>query len=152
MHWLVERTCNRLLCYCYHLSIYYIYLKRELFFIYSAWEQFRDLIPENERECFITAYHKRLNSENLETQVSFFLWYFCFIVCWTHSSRKLIAHRHTMDMCVGVVHEQVYELFLMEPDSVLNFELFKCLLFPQNWSGLIMFCLHAHLILIPKVI
>lgn len=34
----------------------------------DAWEQFRDLIPENERECFITAYHKRLNSDNLETQ------------------------------------------------------------------------------------
>ncbi|KAL8155775.1 hypothetical protein AgCh_000978 [Apium graveolens] len=34
----------------------------------DAWEEFRDLIPENERECFITAYHKRLNSENLETQ------------------------------------------------------------------------------------
>ncbi|KAK1352578.1 hypothetical protein POM88_053275 [Heracleum sosnowskyi] len=39
-------------------------------YIYTIkpWEQFRDLIPENERDCFITAYHKRLNSENLETQ------------------------------------------------------------------------------------
>ncbi|XP_024979546.1 proline iminopeptidase isoform X2 [Cynara cardunculus var. scolymus] len=34
----------------------------------DAWEPFRDLIPENERECFVKAYHKRLNSDNLETQ------------------------------------------------------------------------------------
>ena len=38
-----------------------------------AWEQFRDLIPENERGCFVDAYHKRLNSDDLETQV-WFLW------------------------------------------------------------------------------
>ncbi|EOX97279.1 Proline iminopeptidase isoform 2 [Theobroma cacao] len=34
----------------------------------DAWEPFRDLIPENERESFVTAYHKRLNSNDLETQ------------------------------------------------------------------------------------
>ncbi|XP_060216670.1 proline iminopeptidase isoform X2 [Lycium barbarum] len=34
----------------------------------DAWEPFRDLIPEEERKCFIEAYHKRLNSNNLETQ------------------------------------------------------------------------------------
>ncbi|WOH14966.1 hypothetical protein DCAR_0934496 [Daucus carota subsp. sativus] len=34
----------------------------------DAWEPFRDFIPENERECFITAYQKRLESDNLETQ------------------------------------------------------------------------------------
>ncbi|GMQ01286.1 hypothetical protein CsSME_00047975 [Camellia sinensis var. sinensis] len=35
----------------------------------DAWESFRDLIPENERESFIDAYWKRLNSVDLETQV-----------------------------------------------------------------------------------
>ncbi|XP_009621959.1 proline iminopeptidase isoform X2 [Nicotiana tomentosiformis] len=34
----------------------------------DAWEPFRDLIPENERKCFVEAYHKRLNSDDLETQ------------------------------------------------------------------------------------
>ncbi|GMQ01285.1 hypothetical protein CsSME_00047975 [Camellia sinensis var. sinensis] len=34
----------------------------------DAWESFRDLIPENERESFIDAYWKRLNSVDLETQ------------------------------------------------------------------------------------
>nr|KJB47818.1 hypothetical protein B456_008G043200 [Gossypium raimondii] len=34
----------------------------------DAWEPFRDLIPEKERESFITAYHRRLNSEDLEIQ------------------------------------------------------------------------------------
>jgi len=37
---------------------------------YAAWEPFRDLIPENERGCFVEAYHKRLNSDDKETQVS----------------------------------------------------------------------------------
>ncbi|GMQ01281.1 hypothetical protein CsSME_00047975 [Camellia sinensis var. sinensis] len=36
--------------------------------IFLAWESFRDLIPENERESFIDAYWKRLNSVDLETQ------------------------------------------------------------------------------------
>ncbi|KAJ0522180.1 putative prolyl aminopeptidase [Helianthus annuus] len=34
----------------------------------DAWEPFRDLIPENERDCFVKAYHKRLNSDDLNTQ------------------------------------------------------------------------------------
>ncbi|XP_077215375.1 proline iminopeptidase-like isoform X2 [Tasmannia lanceolata] len=34
----------------------------------DAWEPFRDLIPENERGNFISAYSKRLNSKDLETQ------------------------------------------------------------------------------------
>ncbi|XP_009764687.1 proline iminopeptidase [Nicotiana sylvestris] len=34
----------------------------------DAWEPFRDMIPENERKCFVEAYHKRLNSDDLETQ------------------------------------------------------------------------------------
>ncbi|XP_042978868.1 proline iminopeptidase-like isoform X1 [Carya illinoinensis] len=34
----------------------------------DAWEPFRDLIPENERESFIDAYNKRLNSNDMETQ------------------------------------------------------------------------------------
>ncbi|KAK9163610.1 hypothetical protein Syun_004512 [Stephania yunnanensis] len=34
----------------------------------DAWEPFRDLIPENERSSFISAYNKRLNSNDLETQ------------------------------------------------------------------------------------
>lgn len=38
---------------------------------YAAWEPFRDLIPENERKCFLEAYHKRLNSDDMETQVRF---------------------------------------------------------------------------------
>lgn len=37
----------------------------------AAWEPFRDLIPENERKCFLEAYHKRLNSDDMETQVRF---------------------------------------------------------------------------------
>jgi len=36
----------------------------------SAWEPFRDLIPESERGCFVDAYKKRLNSNDIETQVS----------------------------------------------------------------------------------
>lgn len=35
-----------------------------------AWEPFRDLIPESERRCLVNAYHKRLNSNDKETQVS----------------------------------------------------------------------------------
>ncbi|KAL7199586.1 hypothetical protein ACSBR2_021806 [Camellia fascicularis] len=35
---------------------------------YTAWESFRDLIPENEKESFIDAYWKRLSSVDLETQ------------------------------------------------------------------------------------
>ncbi|KAK1402057.1 Proline iminopeptidase [Heracleum sosnowskyi] len=34
----------------------------------DAWEPFRDFIPESERESFVTAYHKRLHSNDLETQ------------------------------------------------------------------------------------
>ncbi|KAI3445843.1 hypothetical protein Pfo_002508 [Paulownia fortunei] len=34
----------------------------------DAWEPFRDLIPESERGCFVDAYHKRLNSNDKETQ------------------------------------------------------------------------------------
>ncbi|XP_061370078.1 proline iminopeptidase-like [Gastrolobium bilobum] len=34
----------------------------------DAWEPFRDLIPENERGCFIDAYKKRLNSDDIKTQ------------------------------------------------------------------------------------
>uniref|UniRef100_A0A9I9DHI4 Proline iminopeptidase n=1 Tax=Cucumis melo TaxID=3656 RepID=A0A9I9DHI4_CUCME len=36
----------------------------------DAWESFRDLIPESERGCFVDAYSKRLNSKDMETQVS----------------------------------------------------------------------------------
>ncbi|XP_021717189.1 proline iminopeptidase-like isoform X2 [Chenopodium quinoa] len=36
----------------------------------DAWEQFRDLIPESERGCFVDAYHKRLNSDDKETQLA----------------------------------------------------------------------------------
>ncbi|KAF3792168.1 Proline iminopeptidase [Nymphaea thermarum] len=34
----------------------------------DAWEPFRDFIPENERDSFIKAYSKRLNSEDIEIQ------------------------------------------------------------------------------------
>ncbi|KAK7246666.1 hypothetical protein RIF29_41536 [Crotalaria pallida] len=34
----------------------------------DVWEPFRDLIPENERGCFVDAYKKRLNSDDIETQ------------------------------------------------------------------------------------
>lgn len=34
----------------------------------DAWEPFRDLIPESERGCLVDAYHKRLNSNDKETQ------------------------------------------------------------------------------------
>ncbi|KAL2537140.1 Proline iminopeptidase [Forsythia ovata] len=34
----------------------------------DVWEPFRDLIPESERGCFVMAYHKRLNSDDKETQ------------------------------------------------------------------------------------
>nr|KYP48476.1 Proline iminopeptidase [Cajanus cajan] len=34
----------------------------------DAWEPFRDLIPESERGCFIDAYKKRLNSDDINTQ------------------------------------------------------------------------------------
>lgn len=37
--------------------------------IFVAWEPFRDFIPESERGCFVDAYHKRLNSNDKETQV-----------------------------------------------------------------------------------
>lgn len=43
---------------------------------HAAWESFRDFIPENERGCFIDAYSKRLNSDDLETQVSYYLFFF----------------------------------------------------------------------------
>uniref|UniRef100_A0A803MC62 Proline iminopeptidase n=1 Tax=Chenopodium quinoa TaxID=63459 RepID=A0A803MC62_CHEQI len=36
----------------------------------DAWEQFRDLVPESERGCFVDAYHKRLNSDDKETQLA----------------------------------------------------------------------------------
>lgn len=41
-----------------------------IFLLMPAWEPFRDLIPENERGSFVHAYHKRLNSDDIETQVS----------------------------------------------------------------------------------
>ncbi|KAG4945473.1 hypothetical protein JHK87_041480 [Glycine soja] len=34
----------------------------------DAWEPFRDLIPESERGCFVDAYNKRLNSDDIKTQ------------------------------------------------------------------------------------
>ncbi|CAN6544565.1 unnamed protein product [Malus baccata var. baccata] len=34
----------------------------------NTWEPFRDLIPENERDCFVGAYKKRLNSDDQEIQ------------------------------------------------------------------------------------
>lgn len=40
------------------------------FCVSKAWEEFRDLIPENERGSLVDAYHKRLNSDDMETQVS----------------------------------------------------------------------------------
>lgn len=36
----------------------------------DAWEPFRDFIPENERGCFIDAYHKRLNSSDINTKIT----------------------------------------------------------------------------------
>ncbi|KAK3193207.1 hypothetical protein Dsin_024517 [Dipteronia sinensis] len=44
------------------------YLKTCISLVISSWEPFRDLIPENERSCFIDAYGKRLNSDVMETQ------------------------------------------------------------------------------------
>lgn len=38
-------------------------------FKHTAWEQFRDLIPESERGSFVEAYRKRLNSDDKEIQV-----------------------------------------------------------------------------------
>ncbi|KAG6489453.1 hypothetical protein ZIOFF_050722 [Zingiber officinale] len=35
----------------------------------DAWEPFRDFIPEEERDNFILAYNKRLNSDDLDVQV-----------------------------------------------------------------------------------
>ncbi|WOK91489.1 proline iminopeptidase [Canna indica] len=34
----------------------------------DVWEPFRDFIPENERDNFILAYHKRLNSDDIDVQ------------------------------------------------------------------------------------
>ncbi|KAK1402379.1 hypothetical protein POM88_001984 [Heracleum sosnowskyi] len=73
----------------------YIYTIKQLDWFYEggaaaiypdAWEQFRDLIPENERDCFITAYHNRLNSENLETQV----------ICEIADVEKVLQNEETM--------------------------------------------------------
>ncbi|KAK8934019.1 Proline iminopeptidase [Platanthera zijinensis] len=36
----------------------------------DAWEPFQDFIPENERDCFIDAYHKRLNSSDIDTKIT----------------------------------------------------------------------------------
>jgi hypothetical protein len=38
-------------------------------FIRAAWEPFRDFIPEDERNCFIAAYSKRLTSSDADVQV-----------------------------------------------------------------------------------
>ncbi|XP_039121782.1 proline iminopeptidase isoform X1 [Dioscorea cayenensis subsp. rotundata] len=35
----------------------------------DAWEPFRDFIPENERGSLIKAYHKRLNSDDMQTKL-----------------------------------------------------------------------------------
>lgn len=35
----------------------------------DAWEPFRDFIPENERSSLINAYHKRLNSDDMDVKV-----------------------------------------------------------------------------------
>jgi proline iminopeptidase len=37
-------------------------------FIRAAWEPFRDFIPEDERNCFIAAYSKRLTSSDADVQ------------------------------------------------------------------------------------
>lgn len=56
------------------LCSYFLYCKLLIVVSrYAAWEPFRDLIPENERTCFIEAYHKRLNSDDMETQVIYTL-------------------------------------------------------------------------------
>ncbi|KAH1072488.1 hypothetical protein J1N35_024816 [Gossypium stocksii] len=53
----------------------------------DAWEPFRDLIPEKERESFVTAYHRRLNSEDLEIQVRGIIWFW---IHWFPSSTLLV--------------------------------------------------------------
>lgn len=39
-------------------------------FKYAAWEQFRDFIPEDERNSFVAAYTKRLTSSDPTVQVA----------------------------------------------------------------------------------
>jgi hypothetical protein len=36
----------------------------------AAWEPFRDFIPEDERNCFVDAYNKRLTSSDPVVQVA----------------------------------------------------------------------------------
>jgi proline iminopeptidase len=39
----------------------------------AAWESFRDFIPEDERNCFIAAYLKRLTSSDANVQVGIYI-------------------------------------------------------------------------------
>lgn len=53
-----------------NIFIFKIQLRKCYFlFFYTAYESFRDVIPENERDDFLTAYHKRLNSKDIAMQV-----------------------------------------------------------------------------------
>lgn len=86
------------------------------YFPYSAWEEFRDLIPENERGCFVNAYHKRLNSDNLETQVRFLFWFFIYAFFLNDKifpKKKLIpAVKLCVRACVSrLLHLHVAETF-----------------------------------------
>lgn len=102
VHWLDIRTSVWLLCH-YQQYVFSSYLKCKGLFVYTAWEQFRDFIPENERDCFVTAYHKRLNSEDLETQVSVMLWFYSFIESLKKLLKQFIERRDTVNMCLITV-------------------------------------------------
>ncbi|KAG0492905.1 hypothetical protein HPP92_006303 [Vanilla planifolia] len=59
----------------------------------DAWEPFRDFIPENERSCFMEAYHKRLNSTDVHTKLMA-------AKCWTTWETKtahLIPNEETIN-------------------------------------------------------
>ena len=68
--WCMSLMSGKVIVFCVTYTILFCCYLKSQWFNCTAWEPFRDFIPENERECFITAYQKRLESDNLETQVS----------------------------------------------------------------------------------
>jgi len=73
----------------------------------SAWEPFRDVIPESERGCFVDAYKKRLNSNDMETQVSVSVVFFSQLAFLYHF---LPSHNKT-SLNISLVSEMLFHLF-----------------------------------------
>lgn len=91
---------------------------------FSAWEPFRDFIPENERDNFIVAYNKRLNSDDIDVQVEcfFLLVAFSTAICsfdplllflWLLACPWFVADNCSFLGCTAIIADMCISLFLI---------------------------------------